>query len=114
MQLLLPSPILKRLGRELRHAGRKETGGLLMGEHLHDDVFRVVDMTVQHSPGSEVCFVRDPGDHRLQLQEFFARTSENYSRFNYLGEWHSHPNFETRPSSTDMATMRSLVEDPAV
>ena len=44
MQLLLPNPILKRLQRELRRASRSEIGGLLMGEHLGDETFRVADI----------------------------------------------------------------------
>ena len=36
------------------------------------------------------------------------------TRFNYLGEWHSHPSFEPLPSDTDIRTMQSLVEDPDV
>lgn len=114
MQILLTIEILKRLRRELRRAGKQEIGGLLMGEHVRDDIFRVVDITVQRSGGSHSCFVRDPSDHKTQLDEFFARTKGDYSRFNYLGEWHSHPSFEAVPSSTDMETMQSIVSDPAV
>ena len=85
-----------------------------MGEHVRDDVFRVVDISVQRSGGSEVCFVRDPAQHETTLQAFFARSGDDYARFNYLGEWHSHPTFEPVPSAIDVATMQSLVEDPAV
>ncbi len=85
-----------------------------MGEHLSDETFRVVDITVQHSGGSECHFVRNPEEHNSQLKEFFARTGENYRRFNYLGEWHSHPSFESHPSPTDMTTMQSMVNDPAI
>jgi integrative and conjugative element protein (TIGR02256 family) len=114
MQILLTIEILKRLHRELRRAGEQEIGGLLMGEHVRDDIFRVVDISVQRSGGSHSCFVRDPSDHKTQLDEFFARTKGDYSRFNYLGEWHSHPSFEAVPSSTDMETMQSIVSDPDV
>jgi integrative and conjugative element protein (TIGR02256 family) len=114
MQLLLPSQIVKRLHRELRRAGRREIGGLLMGEHVRDEIFRVVDVSIQRSGGTQACFIRNPGDHQTQLQEFFARTGEDYSRFNYLGEWHSHPTFEPAPSCADVHTMQSIVEDPAV
>lgn len=114
MQLLLPPKIIKRLRRELRRAGRQEIGGLLMGEHVRDEIFRVVDISVQRSGGSQACFSRDPKAHKTQLQEFFSRTGENYSRFNYLGEWHSHPSFEPLPSSTDIETMQSIVSDPSV
>jgi proteasome lid subunit RPN8/RPN11 len=73
-----------------------------MGEHVRDDIFRVVDISVQRSGGSQSCFIRNPTDHQAQLQDFFARTSEDYSRFNYLGEWHSHPSFTAAPSITDI------------
>jgi hypothetical protein len=85
-----------------------------MGEHLGDETFRVANISVQHAGGSEACFIRNPADHHSQLQEFFALTGENYSRFNYLGEWHSHPSFDSRPSITDVVTMQSIVNDPAV
>ena len=114
MQLLLPPKIIKRLQRELRRAGKQEIGGLLMGEHVRDEVFRVVDISVQRAGGSQACFSRDPKAHKTKLQEFFSRTGENYSRFNYLGEWHSHPSFEPLPSSTDIETMQSIVSDPSV
>jgi len=114
MQLLLTPEILKRLRRELRRAGGKEIGGLLMGEHVRDEVFRVVDISVQRAGGSEACFIRDPASHKTQLDEFFARTARDYSKFNYLGEWHSHPSFDPVPSSTDVQTMHSLVSDPGV
>lgn len=114
MQLLLPPKIINRLQRELRRAGKQEIGGLLMGEHIRDEVFRVVDISVQRSGGSQACFSRDPKDHQAQLQEFFARTGEDYGRFNYLGEWHSHPSFEPFPSPTDIETMQSIVSDPSV
>lgn len=114
MQLLLAPQIAKRLKRELRRAGRREIGGLLMGEHVHDEVFRVVDISVQRSGGSHACFIRQPKDHEAHLKRFFASTGGDYTRFNYLGEWHSHPSFEPVPSDTDMQTMQSIVNDPAV
>jgi proteasome lid subunit RPN8/RPN11 len=114
MHLLLTTTVLKRLRRELRRAGSREIGGLIMGEHTGDDMFRVVEISVQRSGGSAAHFVRDPVEHRAALQAFFAQTGGDYTRFNYLGEWHSHPTFEPVPSPIDVATMQALVEDPAV
>jgi integrative and conjugative element protein (TIGR02256 family) len=114
MQLLLPPQVTKRLQRELRRAGSREIGGLLLGEHLGEEVFRVVEISVQRSGGSHAGFLRDPQRHNKQLKNFFRRTREDYARFNYLGEWHSHPCFPATPSATDLETMQSLVEDPAV
>jgi integrative and conjugative element protein (TIGR02256 family) len=114
MQLLMAPQVSKRLQRELRRAGRREIGGLLMGEHIADELFRVVEISVQRAGGTDARFIRRPDDHRTQLQKFLAETDNDYSRFNYLGEWHSHPSFEPTPSETDVRSMQSLVEDPEV
>ena len=114
MQLILPLPKAKRLQRELKRAGAQEIGGLLMGEHVQDEVFRIADVSIQRSGGTNVCFIRHPEKHRHDLDAFFARTEKDYERFNYLGEWHSHPSFEPLPSNTDIATMQSISEDPTV
>jgi integrative and conjugative element protein (TIGR02256 family) len=58
--------------------------------------------------------VRHPHEHRQELNRFFERTGSDYKRFNYLGEWHSHPSFLPVPSETDLETMQSIVEDPQV
>lgn len=114
MNILLPPLIVKRLRRELRRAGRREIGGLLMGEDVGHGNFRVVEVSVQRSGGTEACFIRNPKDHQPELDAFFARTGNDYSRFNYLGEWHSHPSFAATPSAPDLATMLALVNDPTV
>jgi [CysO sulfur-carrier protein]-S-L-cysteine hydrolase len=114
MQLSLAPGVVKRLQRELRRAGSQEIGGLLMGEHLGAELFRVIEISVQRSGGSQACFIRNPRNHQAQLKSFFTRTGEDFTRFNYLGEWHSHPSFEPAPSHTDIQTMQSIVNDPAV
>jgi proteasome lid subunit RPN8/RPN11 len=114
MQLLLTHEVMKRFQREMRRARSREIGGLLMGEHVADEVFRAVDVSVQRLGGSHVGFIRNPKEHEAQLQTFFARTGNDYTRFNYLGEWHSHPSFEPYPSPMDIETMQSIVEDSAV
>jgi len=112
MQLLLTPQIIKHLQHELRRAGSREIGGLLMGEYLGEEVFRVAEVSVQRTGGSHSCFVRNPTAHKDQLEKFFARTGNDYARFNYLGEWHSHPSFEPMPSPIDLQTMQSIVDDP--
>ena len=43
------------------------------------------------------------------LAGFFRRTGSDFRRFNYLGEWHSHPSFAVLPSGEDMMSMQNLV-----
>jgi integrative and conjugative element protein (TIGR02256 family) len=114
MQVLLAPEVTRRLQRELRRAGSREIGGLLLAEHAGEELFRVVEISVQRTGGTHAGFMRDPARHHRQLKSFFRRTGEDYTRFNYLGEWHSHPCFPADPSSTDVETMQSIVEDPAV
>ena len=99
-----------RLRKELRKAGSSEIGGVLAAESQADGRFVVVDLSVQRD-GSFASFVRAPGPHRRFMRRFFDRTGHQYERFNYLGEWHSHPSFAAMPSPTDMRQMQLLVEE---
>lgn len=111
MIVQLPPDFIERLAPELAKAGRREIGGVLVGEHLAEVSFRVADFSIQRSGGSVSCFVRQPAKHRRFLERFFQRTGRDFERFNYLGEWHSHPCFEAVPSSTDLSQMQAIVED---
>jgi hypothetical protein len=71
----------------------------------------VVDFSLDPLSGSHTAFRRDPQAHRQTLDEFFKRTGRDFERFNYLGEWHSHPSFSVHPSIDDIRTMTEMVED---
>lgn len=114
MNLLLPRSIRARLKAELRRAGEREIGGVLMAEQIAPGVFRVAQITVDHGAGTVVHFRRRIERHREQLQRFFAETGHDFSRYNYLGEWHSHPRFALHPSADDVSAMQELVRDPTM
>jgi [CysO sulfur-carrier protein]-S-L-cysteine hydrolase len=114
MRLYLPPDLADRLMVALTRAAHREIGGIMMGEHLAEDTFRVCDLTVQHRGGTFTSFRRLLAGALGPLQRFFADTEHHYRRFNYLGEWHSHPAFVPEPSATDHRTMRDIVDDPAV
>ena len=113
-KILLPNKMADRMAEALQKAGGRETGGILMGEHITEDTFRVVDITVQPQPGTFASFMRALSGIKSVLRRFFCRTKYEYTRFNYLGEWHSHPSFALEPSSTDCQSMLQIVQDPAV
>ena len=96
---------VEELHRELEIAGRREIGGILMGEQLAPSHFCVTEMTFQRRGGMFARFVRNARLALVALQQFFTRTGHRYKRYNYLGEWHSHPSFEPRPSDTDNVSM---------
>ena len=93
MQILLPSQSEQRLIVALKEAGHREIGGILMGEHVADAVYRVRDLTIQHHGGTFASFMRLIQEILNPLKRFFHRMGYNFTRFNYMGEWHSHPSF---------------------
>ncbi len=109
MQLHLPRDQSNRLKALLVQAGRREIGGVLMGEQIDIDRFKIVDFSADDKTGSAAHFVRSPEEHRAALDAFFARTGRDYTRYNYLGEWHSHPSFSISPSLEDCLSMNDLV-----
>lgn len=110
MQLQLPTNVLRRMRRHLFMSGSREIGGILMGEEIGDQMFEIVDFSVDTSRGTRAQFVRDADHHDEALSTFFERTGDEYSRFNYLGEWHSHPSFSVNPSFQDVRAMHDLVD----
>lgn len=84
-----------------------------MGEHVGPNEFAVREITV-HRRGSFASFLRRIEDALGQLHGFFRRTDHNYLRFNYIGEWHSHPLFEPIPSRKDDASMLEIIQDKTV
>ena len=113
--LSIPYPVARKLKRELGRAGRREIGGCLLAEQLEPGQFLLADLTVSHETGSFGYFVRDLSDHQEELHLFFKRTGQDFERYNYLGEWHSHPSFSVLPSPKDCGSMQELVsEDPSI
>jgi [CysO sulfur-carrier protein]-S-L-cysteine hydrolase len=110
MKVELARDIESRLRGALRKAGRREVGGLLFAEQLAPGRFRITDFSTDPNTASHDTFRRDPRMHDTMLEEFFRRTDREFARFNYLGEWHSHPSFEVHPSAQDIVTMTDIVE----
>lgn len=114
MRVILPRDISEQLTDALRKAGQQEIGGILMGEHLSGQTFKISEITIQRNRGTFASFERLFSGFSSALKGFFRKTSYDFTRFNYLGEWHSHPSFDVIPSARDSATMREIVSDPTV
>jgi [CysO sulfur-carrier protein]-S-L-cysteine hydrolase len=112
MTVLLPAGVAERMRAALAAGGQKEIGGILMGEHVNDETFRICDITVQYKGGTFARFVRLVEYIVGPLRDFFSATNHDYTRFNYMGEWHSHHSFALRPSGTDESTMMNILTDP--
>ena len=111
MRIELRNNVRLRLRKALRQAGHREIGGMIFAEELGPGDFRIIDFSLDATTGSRSTFSRYPELHRQALNDFFRRTGHDFTRFNYLGEWHSHPSFSVNPSRHDIATMTELVEN---
>jgi proteasome lid subunit RPN8/RPN11 len=111
VKLLVPHDVAERLVTALREAHRREIGGILMGEHVSTNTFRVSDITIQTKGGTFAAFVRLVEELIAPLRDFFHRTRRDFTRFNYLGEWHSHHSFRLEPSDCDRTTMVDMATD---
>lgn len=113
-KVLLPNAIADQLSDALQQGGGREIGGILMGEHVESGVFRIRAITIQRYGGTFATFERFTRPFITPLRRFFNRTGHNYTRFNYLGEWHSHPGFAPEPSQLDCHAMWEMVDDSLV
>jgi integrative and conjugative element protein (TIGR02256 family) len=113
MTVSVPPDVQETLRRALRAAGSNECGGILMAEHIGPDRFMIRQLTVQGG-GRFASFVRGTRSAFRALNEYFRRSGHDYTRFNYLGEWHSHPSFSVQPSATDHRSMLDIVTNANV
>ncbi len=109
MKISISQELRQQLHEAVALAGRSEIGGVLMAEQIEPGAFNLVEFTVDGQIGGAAHFVRSVDDHRTALTSFFERTGSDFARFNYLGEWHSHPNHKPLPSPEDIRSMESLV-----
>jgi hypothetical protein len=113
LNLILPPDISGRIKTALEKAGRREVEGRAAGRACGTDEFSVREITV-HRLGAIASFVRLIEDALARIMSFFQDVNHDYRRFNYVGEWHSHPSFEPEPSPRDDASMGEIVQDPEV
>jgi integrative and conjugative element protein (TIGR02256 family) len=89
-----------------------EAGGILLGyrrgEHLH-----VIDATVPQAEDrrSRMRFARAKRPHQ---DIALARWKEGSGTIDYLGDWHTHPEFNPAPSALDTSEWRKISEPRVV
>tara|TARA_R110002096_G_scaffold334801_1_gene528470 strand:+ start:3254 stop:3718 length:465 start_codon:yes stop_codon:yes gene_type:complete len=111
MNLKIDIKTLKLWLEALYIAEDKEIGGVLFGEHIESDVFKVLEITTQFSDGDQSNFKRNGDEARDEIKKIRSNFKDDNKRYNYLGEWHSHPNSAAVPSETDDKTMFKILGD---
>lgn len=111
MKLLITKEILENWQVTLIEAKQNEVGGILFGEHVGNEKFRLIEYTLQKKQGKKASFQRNASDARKSLKQLNKAYGNKHTQFNYLGEWHSHPNSLAIPSEKDVETIRSILKD---
>lgn len=110
MKILLPVSIAKMMKRSMLFAGRREVGGILMAEDIGNQSFRIVNISIDEKSGTINSFSRSSDEHDKTLVRFHEANIGKHQRYNYLGEWHTHPRFSIQPSHKDIKAMANLVD----
>ena len=113
MKIRIGGRVVDGLVRNLQAAGLREIGGVLFAEQLDEGDFRVLEATRQLGDGTRSSFCREGTQARSDILAFHRQYGERPQQFNYLGEWHSHPDAPLFPSPRDHATMIQLLADQA-
>lgn len=115
IELHLNSSIGKKMIKSCLKAGSNECGGILFGHHIAENTFQIKEITADPRQGGKFAFfVRNLKWSLKRLNHFFYKYKNEYQKFNYLGEWHSHPQFALMPSYQDNKTMEDLINDSSV
>jgi proteasome lid subunit RPN8/RPN11 len=104
----ISSEASERITIELKQAGVRETGGLLLG--LVNKKRKTIYVTralpaSSDSSGSRSGFRRGTQNYLAIIEQFEHQTG---GLLGYVGEWHSHPTGPLRPSSTDLRAAEEL------
>ncbi|WP_150601540.1 Mov34/MPN/PAD-1 family protein [Pseudomonas fluorescens] len=102
--VIMPSVVNKLLEYRQMDSVSNEAAGVLIGERRASHII-VCEIS---EPGEgdirHRCFVDRRGPHhQAAVNEAFARSS---GRLQYLGEWHTHPEDQPTPSTTDLGSWR--------
>jgi integrative and conjugative element protein (TIGR02256 family) len=86
----------------------REAGGVLLGRHLVECEDLIVDeatMPVAQDKRSWASFFRSFAHQKIALKRWKERDQKSA----YLGSWHTHPESDPHPSSTDLADWRKAL-----
>lgn len=104
MTIEIPKPISELLKRELEVMNQNETRGSFFAERVNGALFKVNDVYFSKKRGTFSFIKMLIGDEYKKFQKnYHKKYFFEYEKYNYIGDWHSHPSFSCLPSSYDIA-----------
>ena len=108
--ILVSSSLARRLHEVRNQKLPNETGGVLIGTYdFANNICYIVDAIDSPSDSEEYpnAYIRGSNGLLEKVQRIEEITIGNLT---YIGEWHSHPNDSTSPSSNDRILLKSIAE----
>lgn len=107
IEVFLPTPVEQQMKNLIAKNPKIETGGVLAGKIDDNGNFIITDAS---EPGPKAIqtatkFEKDIEYCQKFLDELFLSSDKQVV---YLGEWHSHPSKNTRPSGTDIKSLTEI------
>lgn len=102
MTIVIPKEISELLKKELDFMGQNETKGSFFAERIDNDLFEVNEIYFSKKRGTFSFIKMIIGDEYKKFQKkYHEKYSFDYEKYNYIGDWHSHPSFSCFPSTYD-------------
>lgn len=107
--------VLRKICRHRQlHSQDKESGGVLLGRLIKDSDDIVIDYVSTPRKGdirTRTRYIRGQYSHQRIVDLMWHRSNQTC---NYLGEWHTHPEAEPRPSKQDICNWQRILRNVQV
>ncbi len=111
MKIVIPKKMCIKLKKELNRMGFYETRGSFFAERVNDDLFVINDIYFSRKQGTVSFIQMIIGSDYHRFQNIYHKKHKfEYKKFNFIGDWHSHPSFSCNPSRYDVKEAKDDLE----
>jgi proteasome lid subunit RPN8/RPN11 len=111
LEIIIPKKISLILIKQISKHSPLETKGALFAEDLGNDTFKIDGVYLEPKPGTTTFVKLYINQEYVSFQKNYHKfRKNNFSKYNYIGDWHSHPLFECLPSSYDVSEVEEDIK----
>jgi len=103
MKIFVPQKITNAIQETIRKTQPKEIKGAFYAKQNNDESFSIDGLFVSEYIGTNFfCKLLIDKRYRDFEKRYFKERNYEYKKYNYIGDWHSHPEFACIPSLYDI------------
>lgn len=111
MKIIVREEIANKLYKILKKAGSKEIKGACFAKFIENETYEIEEIYVSPIIGnSEFSNLIIDLKYKKFENQYFKKKLFDYENHNYIGDWHSHPLFDCRPSNYDIDELKEEVD----